>query len=183
MNKLFKTPTPVKEFAKKIKRKSDKRRSTTICDSVVLDDDFLERLRSIPDAEKSTQHTNYVKCHSCHINKVNQKLMVCGECGDMFHPSCVVGFLDTNSNEVIKNTKCPKCNVNLGTSEMMFVYAETCTASQFDILKNDNRIRELEQQLEHVQKEVMLCKTNINKVSQQREISKRIMATVVTMIS
>lgn len=189
MNKMFKTPAPFKELTKKMKRQSlllAKRRSTTVCGSVTLDEDFLAKLRSIPDAQESNDSTanKGLVCNKCNKNKPNENVMIC-HCQHIFHPSCVVDdekFMNI-ANEIINNTKCPKCESHLETSEMMFIYAETCTTSNKEIIKNDNIIKELERQLEQVQKEFTLCKTGITRLSQQRDISKRIMATVVTMIS
>lgn len=178
MNKIFKTPAPLKEFAKKIKRQSlmsssqviNKRRSTTVCESVTLDDEFLAKLRSIPDANV---------CYKCHEYKETQKLMLC-RCQQTFHPSCIVDSCDANVNEIIKTTVCPLCGLNLDISELMFVYAENCITSNKDILKNDSRIRELERQLELIQKEYTICKSSITKISQQRDISKKIWTTAVS---
>lgn len=195
ITKLFKTPNPIKEFAKKVKRQSlpskigtvDKRRSTTICDSDMLDEDFLAKLRSIPDADESGMSVETLQvpthlCHSCKEGKNSQRLIMCRECDIMFHPSCV-RLLDNTTAEVIEYSKCPGCNMQMRISEIMFVYAENCETSHIDILKNDMTIKELEEQLEQVQKEVMFYKSNVNQLSRQRDVSKRIMATLVTMIS
>lgn len=189
MNKMFKTPSPFKDFAKKLKRQSlltsrdnTKKRSTTMCDSVVMDEDFLAKLRSIPD---SNEKQNSVVCNQCNDTKENKKIFMC-RCSHTFHTSCVSEqFYDLyeNVNEIINNTKCPSCGIRFDVSDLMYVYSDKCATSSFDSLKNEDRISDLEKQLEQVQKEFTLCKSSISRLAQQREISKKIMTNIVTMIS
>ena len=187
---MFKTISPLKDFAKKVKRQSlmlsrsnvDKR-STTIGDSVVLDEDFLAKLRSIPDddADKCIVSNKFM-CFECKENRENEKIGIYS-CLHVFHPSCLVHnlLLHKNVNEIIESTKCPICDIQLDVSDMMFIYADMCTKVNTDIQKNEYRIEELKNQIGNIQTEFALINNNINKVSKQREISKGIMATVVTM--
>lgn len=180
MNKLF---NPLKEFAKKVKRQSlmlskgnvDTRRST-ICDSTVLEDNTQDN---------SSHKSPKFVCCKCKEEKENEKFIIC-HCQHVFHSSCGVYScegVELNINDIIKRTKCPNCGINVDISDMMLMYSDICMRSNTEILKNDYRIQELEKQIGYIQKEFSLCQNSINRVTQHREISKRIMATIVSMIS
>lgn len=179
---MFKTPAPFKDFAKKIKRQSllyDKRRSM----NVALDADFLQKLKSIPDpgvdidCQTDIQPTETTRCV--------EKQLVC-KCGHKIRSTRAALNLETNSaNAVIlsDSNKCSECGVPYDVADLMFIYGSVCKESFDEINDVTNRISELEKQLEDVQREFTFCRSTISKVSQQRDISKRIMATVVTMMS
>jgi hypothetical protein len=186
MNKMFKTP--FKDFAKKLKRQSlitsrdsTKKRPSTMCDSVVMDEDFLAKLRSIPDANEQKS----VVCNQCNETADDKKILMC-RCNFTFHTSCVSknyqGQYD-NVSDIINNTKCPNCEVRFDVSDLMYIYSDKCTTSHLDNTQNEGQIFDLQKQIEHVQKELTLCKTSVTRLTQQRDISKRIMTNIVTMIS
>lgn len=169
MIKLFKTPNVFKRMSRHSldgESLRTARRSTNVLD-----------MWSIPDED----NTPIGLCCQCEEKKEYEKIIIC-RCQHMFHSSCVYNVLDCSS-DIIKNTKCPNCGINLDISDMMMIYADICTRSNNEIIKNDVRIQEVEKRIEQFQKEFILCKKSVNQISQQRDTSKRIISNVVAMIS
>jgi hypothetical protein len=110
-------------------------------------------------------------------------------CNHVFHVSCLAEsqFMDVYKYHIIDSEyfgsrQCLVCSNKIQTEEMMFLHSKFLSGTKGRIESHDSQINNLEGQMKQIKEELRVCYEYKHKLEHEREKSKQIVATLMTMI-
>lgn len=130
-----------------------------------------------------------VECKICNNKSGRMDNYMILSCNHVFHVYCLAEthFSDIYKFNVIDDgyfatRKCLVCNTNLQTEELMFLHSKFLSGTKGRIEEHNESITQLEKKLQHLKDELKVCYDYRHKLEQEREKSKQIVATLMTMM-
>jgi hypothetical protein len=137
-----------------------------------------------------SQRKEQLSCSICRIQRQgkNDNYIVLS-CNHIFHVCCLtenhfVDIMDYNiiDQEYFRTRKCPTCFKALETEELMFLHSKFLTGTKERMTNHDLAIESLENRLKVLKEELRTCYDYKHKLEREREKSKQIVTTLMTMM-
>lgn len=166
--------------------------------SVSISDKKVAVLREMYQAEsvrynENDRHTTRISnqenfsCKICCDNTTKNFLIL--SCNHIFHINCLAEshFKDIYEfplidSEYFDSRKCPCCNEQLQTEELMYLHGKFLSGTKKLISKHQNSIEHLESQLNQIKNELRTCYDYKHKMEKESEKSKQIVSILTTMM-
>ncbi|NBO99325.1 MAG: hypothetical protein EBU90_04250 [Proteobacteria bacterium] len=128
-------------------------------------------------------------CRICDNKSGRQDNYMILSCNHTFHVYCLA---ETHFNDVYKfhvidseyfgTRKCLVCNKLMQTEELMFLHSKFLNGTKDRIENHNTKIESLEAKLKDIKEDLRVCYEYKHKLEHEREKSKQIVATLMTMI-
>lgn len=166
--------------------------------SISTSDKKVAVLREMYQAEsvrynENDRHTTRISnqenfsCKICSDNTTKNFLIL--SCNHIFHINCLAEshFKDIYEfplidSEYFDSRKCPCCNEQLQTEELMYLHGKFLSGTKKLISKHQNSIEHLESQLNQIKNELRTCYDYKHKMEKESEKSKQIVSILTTMM-
>lgn len=133
------------------------------------------------------QHNKNIRCFICQTTKNDSYIIL--NCNDVFHITCLVESQSDQlynykviNEEFLKTLKCPTCNTVIQNEELMFLHNKYLGFVNNKLINHGDSIKLLELQLRDLQKEISNCYNYKHKLECDKDKSKILVKTLVTMI-
>lgn len=134
-------------------------------------------------------NTDKISCKLC-ANKSNQNdSYIILSCNHMFHIYCLADYhyndnhrLDIISSEYFSTRKCPTCEKQLQTEELMFLHSKFLSYTKGKVESHQESILNLETQFNKIKEELRICYEYKQKLDNEREKSKQIVTSLMTLM-
>ncbi len=140
------------------------------------------------DNQANTGNTDGLSCKICFNKSGRKDNYIVLSCNHVFHIQCLVEnhFNDTNKYPVIdaeyfSTRKCQICSKQLETEELMFLHSKFHSSAKDKLESHQTSIVAIEERLKKLKEELRTCYEYKNKLEHDRETSKQIISTLMTM--
>ena len=130
-----------------------------------------------------------VSCQICCDKMCQEDNYIILSCNHVFHIGCLTEkqYDDMYKYQIIDNDfvssrKCCVCSTLMQTEELMFLHSKFLNGTKMKIAYHNEKITSLEAKMKNIKDELMACYDYKNKMEYEREKSKQIVASLVTMI-
>lgn len=138
----------------------------------------------------ATQHNNADTKLNCGICKTQNKgSFIVLSCNHVFHVACLAEthFTDVYNYAVIDSDyfstrKCQCCGNRLQTEELMFLHSKFLSSTKDRLESHQNAVVGLEERMNKLKEELKVCYEYKHKLECDREKSKQIVSTLLTML-
>jgi hypothetical protein len=132
---------------------------------------------------------NEIECSICENKNGKNENYIILSCNHVFHIYCLAEqqFNDIYNyaiidNDYFKSRNCTVCNKMLLTEELMFLHTKFLNGTKGNIEEHDVKINTLEEKMKHLREELKISMDYKHKLESEREKSKKICATLMTMM-
>jgi hypothetical protein len=133
--------------------------------------------------------SNEPHCCACGNKSGVQDAFIILSCNHIYHVQCLtnVHFSDVSKftsidSEFFNTRKCPSCTKNIPYEEQMYLHSKFLSSTKDHIVKHQDAIGKLENQLQRIKDELRVCYEYKNKLEKEREKSKEIVTMLTTMM-
>lgn len=135
------------------------------------------------------ENSNNFCCKLCNNNNnINDNYTILS-CNHVFHVYCLVDYhyndsyrLNMIDSEYFASRKCPTCDKILQTEELMFIHSKFLTYTKDKVESHHKNILNLENQFNKIKEELRICYEYKQKLDNEREKSKQIVTSLMTLI-
>jgi hypothetical protein len=159
-------------------------------ESCIFDDNNSDVMLPVQLKPKKLHEDFALNCGVCKIQKQgkNDNFIVLS-CNHIFHVCCLTEnhFTDIMEwsiidQEYFRTRKCTTCFKQLETEELMFLHSKFLAGTKDRLSSHDISIENLENRLKVLKEELRTCYEYKHKLEREREKSKQIVATLMTMM-
>ena len=146
---------------------------------------MVQQLESYP-PHQNKQQDKKLGCAYCSDKNKNDNFVVLS-CNHVFHVSCLAEkqFYEQScviDSDYFDSRKCDVCFAQIQPEELMFIHSKFLNSTKSKMTIHQRAIESLEEKLKHVKDELRVCYDYKQKLEHEREKSKQIVATLMTMM-
>lgn len=138
---------------------------------------------------RNMEITNTICCKICNNkNNMNDNYTILS-CNHVFHVNCLVDNhfndsyrLNMIDSDYFSTRKCPDCDKILQTEELMFIHSKFLSQTKERVETHQKNILNLENQFNKIKEELRICYEYKQKLDNEREKSKQIVTSLMTII-
>lgn len=137
---------------------------------------------------KENQKNHLINCHLCNDND-NTETYIILECRHIFHIKCLSETQSDNmynykkmDDSFFNSMKCPECNTLIEKEELMYLHNKYVKITNTLLNNHQTNLNSLEQQLKILQDEIRTLYDYKHKLECDKEKSKSLVKTLITLI-